>query len=284
MRNIKKLHTAEYRPMGDLETWSPLPTRNLQMIDPFIFLNHHGPQTYPPNNDGLPFGPHPHRGMETVTFIIDGDIAHKDSGGHKSVIESGGVQWMTAGKGLIHAEISSDEFKEKGGPLEILQLWVNLPSRLKMVEPSYKGLQEDQISVWKNEEDTVKAQVVSGNFKGIRGAFDTPTSVDLSLVHFNEDSEIKLEIPKSHNIFFYVIRGKLEVNEIEVPELHLAEFSKNSEILEIVSREKSILLLGHAEPFDEKVVFGGPFVMNSEEEIRQAYDDYKAGKMGSWDE
>ncbi|GAA4324104.1 pirin family protein [Pontixanthobacter gangjinensis] len=284
MRNIKKLHKAEYRPMGDLKTWSPLPTNRLQMIDPFIFLNHHGPQTYPPNNNGLPFGPHPHRGMETVTFILDGDIAHKDSDGHYSVIESGGVQWMTAGRGLLHAEVSSDEFKEKGGPLEILQLWINLPKRLKMTQPSYKGLQKDQISVWKNEDETVQAQVVSGNFKGIRGAFDTPTSVDLSLVYFEKDARIKLEIPKSHNIFFYVIRGKLEVNEIEVFELHLAEFSKNSEILDIVAQEQSVLLLGHAEPFEEKVVFGGPFVMNSEEEIRQAYEDYQAGKMGSWED
>ena len=284
MRNIKKLHKAEYRPMGDLKTWSPLPTRNLQMIDPFIFLNHHGPQVYPPNNNGLPFGPHPHRGMETVTFILDGDITHKDTQGHESVIEAGGVQWMTAGRGLLHAEVSSKKFKEEGGPLEILQLWVNLPKRLKMMQPQYKGLQKDEISIWKNKEETIKAQVVSGNFKGIRGAFDTPTSVDLSLVHFDKDSEVQLEIPKSDNIFFYVINGKLEVNEIEVPELHLAEFSKNSEILNISAKEKSILLLGHAKPFEEKVVFGGPFVMNSEEEIRQAYEDYKSGKMGTWDE
>ena len=284
MRNIKKLHKAEYRPIGDLETYSPLPTNKLQMIDPFIFLNHHGPQTYPPSNNGLPFGPHPHRGMETVTFIIDGDIAHKDSDGHYSVIESGGVQWMTAGKGLLHSEISSEEFKKEGGPLEILQLWVNLPQRLKMMEPKYKGRQEDEISIWKNKEETIKAQVVSGNFKGIRGAFDTPTSVDLSLVHFDKGSRVELEIPKTHNIFFYVVRGKLEVNEIEVPELHLAEFSKNSEVLDITAKENSILLLGHAEPFEENVVFGGPFVMNSEDEIRQAYADFKAGKMGTWEE
>ena len=191
---------------------------------------------------------------------------------------------MTAGSGLIHSEVSSDKFKKKGGPLEILQLWVNLPKQLKMMEPEYRGLQKDQISIWKNEEETVIAQVISGNFKGIRGAFDTPTSVSLSLVHFEKKSEVQIEIPKSDNIFFYVIRGKLEVNEIEVPELHLAEFSKNSEILNISAEEKSILLLGHAEPFQEKVVFGGPFVMNSEEEIQQAYADYKAGKMGNWEE
>lgn len=282
MRNIKKLHKAEYRPMGDLKTWSPMPTRNLEMIDPFIFLNHHGPQIYEPNNDGLPFGPHPHRGMETVTFIVEGDITHKDTGGHNSVIEAGGVQWMTAGKGLLHSEVSSQKFKNEGGPLEILQLWVNLPKRLKMTEPHYRGLQKDQISVWKNEEDTITAQVVSGNFKGIRGAFDTPTSVNLSVIDFEENAEIELEIPKTENIFFYVISGELEVNEIKVPELHLADFSKNSEILKIKANTNSKLLLGHAEPFNEKVVFGGPFVMNSEEEIKQAYEDYKSGKMGTW--
>ncbi len=284
MRNIKKLHKAEYRPMGDLETWSPLHTRNLQMIDPFIFLNHHGPQIYPPNNNGLPFGAHPHRGMETVTFILDGDISHKDSGGHESVIESGGVQWMTAGSGLIHAEVSSDKFKKEGGPLEILQLWVNLPKRLKMTKPQYYGKQKDEISIWKSDDKKVTAEVVSGSFKGVKGAFDTLTPINLSVVKFIPDTNLELQIPKTENIFFYVIKGELEVNEIKVPALHLADFSKNDEILHISASEESILLLGHAKPFEEKVVFGGPFVMNSEDELDQAYEDYKAGKMGSWSE
>ena len=116
MRTIKKIHKAEYRPIADLKTWSPMPTRSLEMIDPFLFLNHHGPQTYTPNNRGLPFGPHPHRGMQTVTFILEGDIMHKDSGGHESVITAGGVQWMVAGRGLIHAEVSSDDFKKNRRP------------------------------------------------------------------------------------------------------------------------------------------------------------------------
>ncbi|MFV8225742.1 pirin family protein [Christiangramia aquimixticola] len=281
MRNIKKLHKAEYRPIGDLKTWSPMPTANLQMIDPFLFLNHHGPQVYPPGNSGLPFGPHPHRGIETVTFIIDGDITHKDSQGHSSVITAGGVQWMTAGKGLLHSEVSSEEFKKNGGKLEILQLWVNLPKRLKMMEPHYRGLQKEQISVWKNKEDTIRAQVVSGNFEGIRGAFDTPTAVNLSIVHFDESSQLRLNISRDENILFYVIKGELEVNEI-VPEMHLADFSRNSEVLLIKATKPGILLFGHAKPFNEKVVFGGPFVMNSEDEIREAYDDFHSGKMGTW--
>jgi redox-sensitive bicupin YhaK (pirin superfamily) len=114
MRSIKIIHKATYSPIGDRKTHSPLPLAALRQIDPFIFLNHHGPQFYAPNNNGLSFGPHPHRGMETVTFIMDGEIMHKDSGGHESIIKAGGVQWMTAGKGLIHAEVSPEEFKWKG--------------------------------------------------------------------------------------------------------------------------------------------------------------------------
>src|SRR5690606_33000410 len=110
-----KVHPSRFSPIADLITYSPLPSHSLRQIDPFIFLNHHGHQVYPPNNQGLPFGPHPHRGMETVTFILKGDIMHKDSGGHESIIEEGGIQWMTAGRGLIHAEVSSDKFRREGG-------------------------------------------------------------------------------------------------------------------------------------------------------------------------
>ncbi len=132
----------------------------------------------------MPFGPHPHRGMETVTFILDGDIAHKDSGGNNSVIESGGVQWMTAGSGLIHSEVSSEKFKKEGGPLEILQLWVNLPAKLKMTEPKYKGLQKEEIPVTFLDDEKVKAQVVSGNLNGTEGAFETFTDINLSTLFF----------------------------------------------------------------------------------------------------
>src|SRR6187549_1845772 len=127
MRSIKKIHKAVYEPIADLVTYRAIPTASIDYIDPFLFLNHHGPQVYLPNNRGLPFGPHPHRGFETVTFILDGDIFHKDSGGYEGTILPGGVQWMTAGSGLIHSEVSSENFKKNGGPLEILQLWVNLP-------------------------------------------------------------------------------------------------------------------------------------------------------------
>ncbi|MFC6998378.1 pirin family protein [Rufibacter roseus] len=282
MRNIKKIHTAEYRPIADLITYSPLPTRSLQMIDPFLFLNHHGHQVYKPKNNGLPFGPHPHRGMETVTFILEGDIMHKDSGGHESVITAGGVQYMTAGRGLIHAEVSSDDFKATGGPLEILQLWVNLPAKLKMTEPRYEGLQKEDIPSFTMDEDKVTVNLVSGEWNGHKGAFETSSEMVLSTVYFQPAGKLTVTVPAERNIFFYIIKGTLKVNGQEVPFRNLVEFNNEGEELEITASEDSILLFGHAKPFNEPVVAQGPFVMNSEAEIYQAYQDYQQGKFGSW--
>ena len=145
LRSINKLHPAVRDDIGDLVTRRPIPNSRLPHLGAFLFLNHHGPQVYRPHNHGLPFGPHPHRGFETVTFILQGELTHRDTAGHESVIREGGVQWMTAGRGLVHAEISSADFKRTGGPLELLQLWVNLPARLKMTEPRYIGLQQREI-------------------------------------------------------------------------------------------------------------------------------------------
>lgn len=284
MPSIKKIHKAEYRPIADLITYSPMPTQDLQMIDPFLFLNHHGPQKYASNNNGLPFGPHPHRGMETVTFILEGDIAHKDSNGHKSIIQGGGVQWMTAGSGLIHAEVSSDDFKKHGGNLEILQLWLNLPAKLKMTKPQYKGFQEDEIPKISLDEGKITAQVISGSFNGTKGAFQTLTNVNLTTLFFKETGKLDLTVPKENNIFFYVIKGELLVNEKLVKALNLAEFENDAENLSIEAQTDSILLFGHAAPLNEPVVARGPFVMNSMDEIHQAYKDYEAGKFGEWKE
>ncbi|SDL08711.1 hypothetical protein SAMN05421823_104339 [Catalinimonas alkaloidigena] len=282
MRSFKKIHDAEYRPIADLVTYSPLPTMSLEMIDPFLFLNHHGPQTYPSHNRGLPFGPHPHRGMETVTFILDGDIMHKDSGGHESVINAGGVQWMTAGKGLIHAEVSSDQFKKQGGPLEILQLWLNLPAKLKMVKPRYIGLQADQIPHIPLANGSITLNLVAGAWEGQVGAFDPTTELFLSTIDFKKLSELTLRVPTDHNVFFYVIRGKLLVNQQNVEACQLVEFENDAEEIHVQALDESILLFGHARPFNEPVVAQGPFVMNTEAEIMEAYQDYRQGKFGTW--
>ncbi len=283
MRTVRKIHQAEYRPIADLVTYSPLPSRQLPQIDPFLFLNHHGFQTYKPRNQGLPFGPHPHRGMETVTFIIEGDIMHKDSQGYKSVIGAGGVQWMTAGRGLIHAEVSSDEFKQKGGPLEILQLWVNLPARLKMTEPAYSGLQKEDIPTIAVN-DKVEVNLVSGTWNGQTGAFTTLSDVFLSTVSIKAGGAVSLPVADNRNILFYLIRGGLTVNAQEVKQRELAEFDQDGDTLEVTAQSDSLVLVGHAAPFNEPVVSRGPFVMNTEQEIMEAYQDYQLGKFGVWSE
>lgn len=280
MRTIKRIHKAEYRPIADLATYSPMPTRSLEQIDPFIFLNHHGFQKYSPNNQGLPFGPHPHRGMETVTFIIEGDIVHQDSSGHESVIGPGGVQYMTAGSGLIHAEVSSSEFKKNGGDLEILQLWLNLPADKKMISPKYKGLQKEEIPTL--EFDGVKVQQLFGEWNGTAGAFEENFPITMSTIYLEKGGKFEKSIPKDENIFFYIVRGALTVNGENVSFRNLVEFENQTGAISVEATEDAILILGHALPFNEPVVAQGPFVMNTQEQIREAYADYQSGKFGTW--
>jgi quercetin 2,3-dioxygenase len=284
MRTIKQIHKSEYRPIADLITYSPMPTRTLNQIDPFIFLNHHGFQVYPPQNQGLPFGPHPHRGMETVTFIVAGDIVHKDSGGHESVINAGGVQYMTAGRGLIHAEVSSSEFKKTGGELEILQLWLNLPASEKMTEPRYLGLQEDEINHFDLDGGKVKVQQLFGEWDGVNGSFEPSFPITMSTIYFNSEGKISKSIPTDENIFCYVVRGAININGTEVNLRHLVEFKNDGTEITFEALEDSILILGHAVPFNEPMVAQGPFVMNTEQEIREAYQDYQSGKFGTWNQ
>ena len=282
MRTIKQQHRAISAPIDDLVTYRALPTRAVEHLDPFLFLNHHGPQVYPAPNRGLPFGPHPHRGFETVTFILDGDIMHQDSGGHQSVIGPGGIQWMTAGSGLIHSEISSDEFKRAGGPLEILQLWVNLPAKDKMTAPRYVGLQQPDIPTISLDEGRVAVHAVSGEWAGTAGAVQPLADVQLATIDFRTGGQLHLQIPAERTIFFYTIRGKLRVNGQETEARQLVEFNYDGEELQVEALTDAVLLLGHAAPFQEPIVAYGPFVMNTEAEIRQAYQDYQAGKFGVW--
>lgn len=276
-RKITQVVPAVREDIADLKTMRALPTPHVQMIDPFLFLNHHGPQDYSPNNQGLPFGPHPHRGFETVTFILEGDLAHRDSGGHESVMTAGGVQWMTTGSGLVHSETSSEEFKKQGGHLEILQLWINLPSRLKMTKPKYLGLQKEDIPTIKDGNSEI--QLVSGEWKGHVGPFKPLENITLMILKIPSQSELDFEVPSQENVFFYVIRGEVVVNDREVSEFHLAKFENKDSSIRIKAKRDALILLGHAMPFNEPVVSYGPFVMNTEAEIHQAIRDYQAGKF-----
>jgi redox-sensitive bicupin YhaK (pirin superfamily) len=253
------------------------------MIDPFLFLNHHGPQVYPPANRGLPFGPHPHRGFETVTFVLDGDIAHRDSAGHESIIGAQGVQWMTTGSGLVHSETSSDAFKASGGPMEILQLWVNLPARLKMTTPRYTGLQGADIPLLSADDGRVQMQLVAGPHGAGHGqqpaAFEALTDISVQTITLQAGGKLQLAIPRKHSIFFYVVRGAVTVNGVQAQRRSLVEFADDGESLDIEAAAGALVLLCHATPYGEPVVSHGPFVMNTREEIQTAIDDYRAGRL-----
>jgi redox-sensitive bicupin YhaK (pirin superfamily) len=279
-RTVNWLHDALRDDIADLVTRRPLPGPTLDDLDPFLFLNHHGPQVYPAPNRGLPFGPHPHRGFETVTFILEGDLSHSDSGGHESVIGAGGVQWMTAGRGLVHAELSSEAFKRDGGGLEILQLWLNLPSRLKMVPPKYVGLQRDAIPAFEADDGRATFHLVSGDWGGQRGPFASLTDTHLMTAELAAGAKIRLPAPADHAVLLYVVRGAVTVHDRAVKAYQLVELNADGDEVAIEAQAPSVLLFGHAKPFGEPIVAHGPFVMNTPEEIMQAIQDYQAGKFG----
>ena len=279
-KSIQRQHASHRDDIGDLVTRRPLPGPHVEQVDPFLFLNHHGPQVYAPHNRGLPFGPHPHRGFETVTFILQGELAHKDSAGHESVIRAGGVQWMTAGRGLVHAEISPAEFLERGGPLEILQLWVNLPARLKLTEPRYVGLQAAEIPALKTEDRRGTVHLVSGEWGGTRGHIHSLTGVFMSMVELAAGGRALFPGVGARNVFLYIVRGRVRIGQDEAPEHVLLELTREGDEVEIEALADAYLLFGHAEAIGEPVVAHGPFVMNTRDEIVEAIRDYQAGRFG----
>jgi hypothetical protein len=263
MRTIKANHTAVSEPIADLVTYRAMPTKAVEMnrLDPFIFLNHHGWQQYKPNNTGLPFGPHPHRGFETVTFILEGDL-------------------MTAGSGLVHAEISSDEFKREGGALEILQLWVNLPAKYKMTKPKYVGLQKEEIPTLSWDNGLVTAQIISGVWDGEKAPIEPLTDIHLSIIDFKAGGAHTFHIDNDKTVFLYIVKGEMKINGEPTGMHHLVEFNNDGKIIEMKAITDSVILFGYATPFKEPFVAYGPFVMNTQEEIMQAYEDYNKGKFG----
>lgn len=275
LREVQSVYPARRDDIGDLITRRPVPGQGLEQVDPFLFLNHHGPQTYPPNNSGLPFGPHPHRGFETVTFILEGNLMHRDTGGGESVVEAGGVQWMTAGRGLVHAELSPESFRREGGPLEILQLWVNLPSRLKMTEPNYVGVAAADIPEQELAEGATMRPI-----SGREGApVASLTGVMLATVELQPGASVSLPAPAGCSVLFYTVRGHCRIGDSDVPEYHLAKLAEGNGV-QVTSETGCLILFGHADPIGEPVFAHGPFVMNTREEIMQAVQDYRRGAFG----
>lgn len=283
-RSVEQAIPSEYMQEGILNMKQPLPTRLRRHIDPFLLLHHHGPIDLPPDNQGLPFGPHPHRGFETVTFILSGSIEHRDNKGYTSCIHQGGIQWMTAGRGIIHSENLSPDMLRDGGKLELIQLWLNLPSELKMTEPEYQGLQKEQISNFIDHSTHI--DLISGNWPGTqhKGPAHSRTDILLALLNAEQEYHAQIALPAEHMILFYILEGGAIIHGKEYKAHTLVHFSQDADILEFTLQSGTRLLLGSGKSTGQPIAAHGPFVMNTMQEIWQAVDDFQSGKMGTWPE
>jgi redox-sensitive bicupin YhaK (pirin superfamily) len=279
---IVNIFPAAIAHMEGLPTWRALPSFGLAHLDPFIFINHHGPATFEPNNAGLPFGPHPHRGFETLTFVFDGDVHHRDSTGGTGTIGAGGVQWMTAGRGIIHTEISSKDFMENGGNVHLVQIWMNLPSSLKMTAPNYQDLEAEKLQHISFDGGRTVLHLISGEYEGKKGPARSITNLFTGWLEISAGGTFQWEVPAEKNIMFYVVSGEVQVNGNTAGFHKLVQFAKEDGTIDVTATADSIVLLGHGTPYEESIVAQGPFVMNTDTQILEAMRDYRMGKMGVW--
>ncbi|MCC6712982.1 MAG: pirin family protein [Candidatus Dadabacteria bacterium] len=249
-------------------------------ISPFLLLDYAGPSEFPPSDAPRGVERHPHRGFETVTIVYEGEVEHGDNAGHSGKIGRGDVQWMTAGRGILHVEKHGREFSRRGGTLEMIQLWVNLPARHKMTEPGYQEILDKDIPVVELEGGAGEIRVIAGELGGTRGPARTFTPVNVWDARLGGGKGAVFEIPDGFSAFTLVLKGGIVVNGAEeIGERELAFFTREGDTITVEADRDSTLLILAGEPIDEPVVGQGPFVMNTHEEIRRAIDDYRAGRF-----
>ncbi|WP_363347323.1 pirin family protein [Methylocystis echinoides] len=251
-------------------------------VSPFILLDYAGPMDFAPTDHRRGVGQHPHRGFETVTIVLDGEVAHRDSTGAGGLVGPGDVQWMTAGSGVLHEEYHSEAFSRRGGRLEILQLWVNLPARLKMAAPRYQTLKDLDIPRVDLRNDSGLVRVIAGEFEGVRGPAQTSTPMNIWDVRLDAGKTAAFVMPEGHNLVLAVLDGPVVINgegHARSGETVVFDRYGGEAILSAQADAKALLLSGA--PIDEPVEQQGPFVMNTKEEIRQAVEDYRSGGFGA---
>jgi redox-sensitive bicupin YhaK (pirin superfamily) len=258
------------------------PGSKITELDPFLLLDHLGPVDLLPG-EAKGFPDHPHRGFETVTYILEGEFQHRDSFGHAGTIGPGDVQWMTAGSGLVHSETPGENLKRNGGRLQGFQLWVNLPKRDKMKAPHYQELPSARIPLAHSADGAVEARVIAGEAFGVKGAVET--HIPIQYLHFKLHPGAKVThiVPRNLNAMIYVVSGAIEIAGKSVRAFNLIWLANDSDTVEFSAPPDSAaeFLLLAAEPIKEPVARYGPFVMNTRQELEQAFADYQAGRMGS---
>ena len=250
-------------------------------ISPFLLLDYAGPTEFAPANHPRGVDEHPHRGFETVTLVYQGEVEHRDSAGNHGKIGPGDVQWMTAASGVVHEEKHSREFTRLGGTLEMVQLWVNLPSEFKMSAPAYQTILNRQIPTVSLPDDAGTVRVIAGEFGGVKGPATTFTPVNLWDVRLKAYQRVELTLPRGFTTALFVLRGEVALGDSErAGETDLALLTREGDRLHVEAREEATLLVLNGAAIDEPVAAYGPFVMNSKTEITQAIEDYHNGRLG----
>lgn len=284
MKKISGLYSAP-RPhwVGD-----GFPVRSLfsynthgRQLSPFLLLDHAGPAEFVPASTPRGVGQHPHRGFETVTIVYDGEVAHRDSTGAGGEIGPGDVQWMTAASGILHEEFHSEAFTRRGGRLEMAQLWVNLPASDKMAAPGYQNITNADIPVVPLAGEAGTVRVIAGEFGGQRGPARTHTPMDVWDLRLTRDRHVTLDFAEGHTVAMVVLRGTVLFNGSQVArEGQMVLFDRSAGQVELEANADATVLVLAGEPIDEPIAGYGPFVMNTQEELAQAMDDFRSGRFG----
>ena len=282
LRSVSNTIKAQRVRMGDVWLDQAIPLPGVDMIDPFLLI-HHWQDSLPGGKQQkeVGVGPHPHRGFAPVTFIFKGGVHHRDSLGNSEVVKAGGTQWMHSGSGIVHSERPEKSIAETGGEFEIIQFWVNVPSSKKMVDPYYYPLQANETPTVKSDDGKVEVGVVAGELNGKKGPVKTHSELLTLRFDMQEGGEMELPIPKDHNALVYTLHGGLSVNGTHSTSAKdMVWFDNDGDGITIKARRETSAILLAGKPINEPVATYGPFVMNSQQEIIQAMNDYQAGKMG----
>ncbi|MGW8390242.1 pirin family protein [Pseudoduganella sp. HUAS MS19] len=250
-------------------------------LSPFLLLDRAGPMTFEPTSTIRGVGPHPHRGFETVTIVYHGQVAHRDSTGQGGTIGDGDVQWMTAASGILHEEFHAEEFSRKGGELDMVQLWVNLPAKNKMSAPGYQAIENRHIPRVALPGGSGELRVIAGEYAGCKGPARTSSPMHVWDLHLKAGGPVQLPAPQGWNTAVAVLHGAVLANEGTLAkEAELVVFERSGEGLSLQASSDAVVLFLSGEPIDEPVVGHGPFVMNTQAEIEQAFQDFTRGRFG----
>ncbi|GGE30072.1 pirin family protein [Sphingobacterium cellulitidis] len=252
----------------------------MQRMDPFIVFDYNSKYNFPASSIPKGVGVHPHRGFETVTLAYKGRVEHADSSGGGGIIGEGDVQWMTAASGVLHKEFHESEWSKEGGEFQMVQLWVNLPAAHKMSDPKYQALENKSIPKVQLADGLGYVEVVAGEYQGTKGAASTFTPVNLFNAKLKTDGKAEFEFPESYNTGLLILEGSVKVNGQEVATDHFVLFENNGEKISVEAMKDALILVLSAEPINEPIAAYGPFVMNTEAEIKQAFRDFQTGKFG----